>query len=324
MHVTYYNHLFDCGEARTALRTILEWCKAFAKKYRRTLNKVGARSPISAWTRAHAVWVLYCSCIYAISSFDLLVQSTESICQTPLCPHGVKPLKVDMLMALAVICDSFLSSGIEKTRRRLFGPRFGDYLETEIDTTLNAWPRQGSHIIRLYLLRSNTAPAARESPEVMSGARSVLVKEYIVAAFRTRESCRKIDRTSFSASASLAYSSIRLSERSTSRSSFASSFQSSINSIRSSMSLDTKRTLAQMLETRDRLQRPWSMVSTWSKNTSSSNAMSIGSQGSNSFEKVTGMPLHGPDIDVAEIPNLWAPEDGDLMAIDRIDEEMEM
>ncbi|OAL32759.1 hypothetical protein AYO22_00233 [Fonsecaea multimorphosa] len=315
-HVAYHNHLFDCEEARMALRTILEWCKAFVKKHRHTLTRVGLRSPGSAWTRVSAVWAMYCSCVLAISSFDLLVQNTESIYQVPLCPHGVKPLKLDVLMALAAICQSFLSSGIEKSRRRLFGPLFGDYLETEINATLTAWPTQSSEIIRLYLLRMDDIPTAPEGTQVMSGVPWFLVEGYIVPAFRTRESSQKIDRTSFSGSALLAHSSIRSSGHSTSRNSFASSFQSSINSIRSSMSLDTKRTLAQMLETRDRLHRPWSVLSTLSKNTSSSAAISIGSQGSNNFERLTGMPSTSPDVDLAENANLWAPEDGDLMAID--------
>jgi hypothetical protein len=89
------------------------------------------------------------------------------------------------------------------------------------------------------------------------------------------------------------------------------------------MSWETKRTLAQMLETRDRLRRPRSMLSTWSKNTSSSTAMSIGPHESSIFEKVTGMPSSCPDVDVAEIPYSRALENGDLMVIDRIDEEMD-
>jgi hypothetical protein len=46
LHVADHEHLSDCGEVRTAMRTILEWCKAFVKKNRRTLNEVGARSPV--------------------------------------------------------------------------------------------------------------------------------------------------------------------------------------------------------------------------------------------------------------------------------------
>ncbi|EXJ71498.1 uncharacterized protein A1O5_05306 [Cladophialophora psammophila CBS 110553] len=323
LQAEYHEHLSDCEEVRTAMRTILEWCKTFVERNRRTLNKAGACSPIAAWSRVSAAWVLYCSCVFGISSFDSLVQNTESICHVPLCTHGVKPLKLDILLALAVICESFLRSGAEKTRRLLLGPRFGDYLQGEINASITNWPARGPDIVGVYLSRMADIPTAPKCPEAISGASSVLVKEYIVAAFRTRESSLRIDRTSFSESALLAYSSLHILGDSISRNSIADSFHSSINSIRSSLSWDTKRTLAQMLEIRDRLRRPKSVLSTWSKNTNSSTGMSIGSHGSNSFEKVSGMPSYCPDVDMAEDPYSRALENEDLMVIDRIDEEME-
>ncbi|OAP63312.1 hypothetical protein AYL99_02539 [Fonsecaea erecta] len=320
--VAHHDHLFECGEAGKAMRAILQWCEAFVEMNRRILNKVGARSPTFAWSRVSAVWVLYCSCVLVISSFDSLVQAAESLCPLPLCSHGVKPLNVDTLLALAVICESFLSSGNETTWRRRIGSRFGDYLLAEINTTINNWHTRGPDLVRLYLSRTDNIPSAPGRPDPRSTAPSTLVKEFIVAAFRSREPSPSIGRTSFSVAASLAYSSLRIPGQSVSRNSLAGSFHSSINSIRSSMSWDTKRTLAQMLETRDRLQRPWSMLSTWSKNTSSSKAFSIDSQGSNSFERVTGMPLD-PLADLAEEAHPGGLENTDLMMIDRIDEEMD-
>ncbi|KIW91283.1 uncharacterized protein Z519_08179 [Cladophialophora bantiana CBS 173.52] len=206
---------------------------------------------------------------------------------------------------MAAISEGFLRSGAEKTRRRLLGSRVGDYLQ---ESTFS---------------RMDDIPTAPKGPEAINGASSVLVKEYIVAAFRTRKSSLRIARTSFSESDLLAYSSVHILGDSISRNSIAGSFHSSINSIRSSLSRDTKRTLAQMLEIRDRLRRPKSMLSTWTKTSNSSTAMSIGSHGSNSWEKVSGMPPYCPDVDMTEDPSSRALENEDLMVIDRIDEEMD-
>jgi hypothetical protein len=152
----------------------------------------------------------------------------------------------------------------------------------------------------------------------MSEPSSVLVKEYIVTPFRTRPSSRNIERTAFSESAMLAYSSFRLSGPSIARNSIAGSFHSSVNSMRSSMSWG--RTITQMLEMRDRLRRPDSGHSSWGQKARSSIAVSIDSHG-RTFEQVTGMPANGPDIDVSEKNILEHMETGDSVMIDRIDEE---
>ena len=322
LQVADHEHLSNCEEVKKAMRAILDWCKSFVQKHRGTLNKVGARSPIEAQSRRSAAWVLYCSCVFSISSFDTLVQSTELICQVPLCTHGNKALRLDTLLALAVISENLLGSGTEGIGRRLSGSRFGDYLHGEIKALINNWATWGPGFVTAYLSRIDNIPTAPKCPEAMSEAISVLLREYIVAAFRTRESSQRIDRTSLAESALMAYSSIAVSGRRISRNSTAGSFHSSINSIRSSMSWDTKRTLAQMLETGDRLRRPMSLVSTWSRNTSSSTAMSIRSQASNSFAKVSGMPSYLPDVDMTDNPYSAALDNGDLMVIDRIPEEM--
>ncbi|KAJ9615832.1 hypothetical protein H2200_001909 [Cladophialophora chaetospira] len=323
LQTEYHEHLYDCGEVRTAIRTIFEWCRNLVQKNRRTFNQVGARLPFHAWNRIYAARLLYCSSIFGISSFDSLIQSTETFGQVPICKHGIKPLMLDTPLALAVISESLSGSGSEKTGRRLFGSRFGDYLLREFTASIHNWPARGPDFARAYLSQMDDIPTAPNQRVAMAGAGSDFLRELIVAAFRTRKSSLAIDRTSLSEAALLAYSSLVTLGTSAPRNSIASSFHSSINSIRSSMSLDTKRTLLQMRETRDRMRRPISMLSTWSKKTSSSTAMSIDSQGSSSFEKVTGMPAYSPDFDVAQENYSEDLDDEDLMTLDRIDEELD-
>lgn len=261
-------HLLVCKEVRTAMRTLLECCKTFARRKRGALNKTGAGLPIEFQTRECAVWLFYINCICGISHFDSLVQCADSVCLGPLCRHGSKLLRIDTLLALAVISESLLKSGTEKSWYQHPATRTGDYVQAEIKALLSNWHKRGPSLIGTYLSRTIEIPMWPTSLEVSNKTGSVMVTETIKTIFTLRNSSR--------------------------RSSTTGSFRSSINSIRSSMSWDTK----QNFELRDRLRRPMSMLSIRSKKSHTSNTMSIASYGSDGFERVTGMPSSDPSDEV--------------------------
>jgi hypothetical protein len=300
-----------CKVFQAAMKSILQWCGAFVGKNRRSFNKIGTRLPVTNASRVfNTTWTLvYCCFLVGNSIFESLVPNTESHCQEQLCTHGFRLCKLDTPLALAVICETIVNSAYEKTSRRFLPPRLGDYFYDEIDSTVHNWLTRSPTLIRNYISRMTDALTAPE----------ILTRKYFATVFLMRKSPPPVSHELFSKSAFLAYSSLQRHGDSTLRTNRPGSFNSSINSIRSSMSLDTKRTLGEMIETRNRLRRPWSMISS---RTNSSAALSIRSQGSNSFEKVTGMPSHS-DVGVARAAYAEDIEGAEPIAIDRIDEEME-
>lgn len=307
----------DCEWLRAAFQDVLESCRTFVEKHRHSFNKIGDCFRTDAQSHTVAVWTFYYFYVRSISSFDYLVQTTSGFRSVRISGQD-QTLGCDTLLILAVISESFLTSGTEKTRFRSLGPRFGDYIQGEIKALVLKWPKRGYDLAASYLTRIYHIPDGHELSMVSSETSPDVLRAYVGRTLRRSGYLDIIYPSPLVKSLLFEQLSHDILEGDASQKSTAGSSRSSLNSIRSSMSWGTK----EMIETKNRLRQRFSTMSNWSRTTGSSNAMSIDSHGSNSFERVTGMRWSLPDEDTngtLEGRN----DQNEALWIDRIDEEME-